>query len=447
MPNTELKTMDMTSGDITGLITRFSLPLLAGNLFQQLYNTVDSIVVGNYVGKEALAAIGSTTSLINTLVGFFLGLAAGASVVISQYFGAHDVQNLRKTVHTMVAGTLILGVIFTVAGIFFSPFMLRLMATPDDVISDAAVYLRIYFEGVLALMIYNTGAGILRAVGDSKRPLYFLIVSSLINVVLDLLFVIKFHWGIAGVAYATIISEAVSAGMVMFVLMHTQECYQLKIHELKIDSEILRKITVIGLPAGIQQAVTYFSNVFVQAYINSFGSSCMAGWASYGKIDQFAFLPMQSISLASTTFVGQNFGAVNIKRAKRGITVSLALSVVMTVLIVIPMMLFATQLVGMFNREPDVLYYGTFFLRICSPFYVLCCINQIYAGALRGLGDAAVPMGIMIGSFVVFRQLYLLVVTHVTNSFCPVSIAYPVGWVVCSIIMFIHYRRYIRRFE
>ncbi len=439
--------MDMTSGDITGLITRFSLPLLAGNLFQQLYNTVDSIVVGNYVGKEALAAIGSTTSLINTLVGFFLGLAAGASVVISQYFGAHDVQNLRKTVHTMVAGTLILGVIFTVAGIFFSPFMLRLMATPDDVISDAAVYLRIYFEGVLALMIYNTGAGILRAVGDSKRPLYFLIVSSLINVVLDLLFVIKFHWGIAGVAYATIISEAVSAGMVMFVLMHTQECYQLKIHELKIDSEILRKITVIGLPAGIQQAVTYFSNVFVQAYINSFGSSCMAGWASYGKIDQFAFLPMQSISLASTTFVGQNFGAVNIKRAKRGITVSLALSVVMTVLIVIPMMLFATQLVGMFNREPDVLYYGTFFLRICSPFYVLCCINQIYAGALRGLGDAAVPMGIMIGSFVVFRQLYLLVVTHVTNSFCPVSIAYPVGWVVCSIIMFIHYRRYIRRFE
>lgn len=439
--------MDMTSGDITGLITRFSLPLLAGNLFQQLYNTVDSIVVGNYVGKEALAAIGSTTSLINTLVGFFLGLAAGASVVISQYFGAHDVQNLRKTVHTMVAGTLILGVIFTIAGIFSSPFMLRLMATPDDVISDASIYLRIYFEGVLALMIYNTGAGILRAVGDSKRPLYFLIVSSLINVVLDLLFVIKLHWGIAGVAYATIISEAVSAVMVLFVLMHTQECYQLKIHDLQIDSGMLSKITAIGLPAGIQQAVTCFSNVFVQAYINSFGSSCMAGWASYGKIDQLAFLPMQSISLASTTFVGQNFGAVNIKRAKRGITISLVLSAAMTVLIVIPMMLFAPQLVGMFNREPDVLYYGTFFLRICSPFYVLCCVNQIYAGALRGLGDAAVPMGIMIGSFVVFRQLYLFVVTHVTSSFLPVSIAYPVGWVVCSIIMFIHYRRYIRQFK
>jgi putative MATE family efflux protein len=446
MKNSELKTMDMTSGDITGLITRFSLPLLAGNLFQQLYNTVDSIVVGNYVGKEALAAIGSTTSLINTLVGFFLGLAAGASVVISQYFGAHDVQNLRKTVHTMVAGTLILGVIFTIAGIFCSPFMLRLMATPDDVISDASIYLRIYFEGVLALMIYNTGAGILRAVGDSKRPLYFLIVSSLINVVLDLLFVVKLHWGIEGVAYATIISETVSAGMVLFVLMHTQECYQLKIHDLQIDSGMLSKITAIGLPAGIQQAVTCFSNVFVQAYINGFGSSCMAGWASYGKIDQLAFLPMQSISLASTTFVGQNFGAANIKRAKRGITISLALSAAMTVLIVIPMMVFATQLVGMFNRDPDVLYYGTFFLRICSPFYVLCCVNQIYSGALRGLGDAAVPMGIMIGSFVVFRQLYLFIVTHVTSSFLPVSIAYPVGWVVCSIIMFIHYRRYIRRF-
>ena len=337
MPDTEVKTTDMTSGDITGLLIQFSLPLLAGNLFQQLYNTVDSIVVGNYVGKEALAAIGSTTSLINTLVGFFLGLAAGAGVVISQYFGAHDLINLKKTVHTMTAGTLLLGVVFTIVGIAASPFMLRLMATPDDVISDASVYLRIYFEGVLALMIYNAGSGILRAVGDSKRPLYFLIVSSLINVVLDLVFVIQFHWGIAGAAYATIIAETISAVMVLFVLVRTKECYKVQISDLHIDRVILRRILSVGLPAGIQQAVTSFSNVFVQAYINNFGSSCMAGWASYGKIDQFAILPMQSLSLASTTFVGQNFGAHNIRRVKRGITISLILSAAVTGLLVIPL--------------------------------------------------------------------------------------------------------------
>jgi len=446
MPDTEVKTTDMTSGDITGLLVRFSLPLLAGNLFQQLYNTVDSIVVGNYVGKEALAAIGSTTSLINTLVGFFLGLAAGAGVVISQFFGAHDLINLKKTVHTMTAGTLLLGVVFTIVGIAASPFMLRLMATPEDVISDASVYLRIYFEGVLALMIYNAGSGILRAVGDSKRPLYFLIVSSLINVVLDLVFVMKFHWGIAGAAYATIIAETVSAVMVLFVLLHTKECYKVRIPELHIDRIILRRILAVGLPAGIQQAVTSFSNVFVQAYINGFGSSCMAGWASYGKIDQFAILPMQSVSLASTTFVGQNFGACNIRRVKRGITVSLILSAAVTGFLVIPLVVFARQLVSMFNREDQVLYYGIYFLRVSSPFYVLCCINQIYAGALRGLGDAAAPMGIMIGSFVVFRQAYLFFVTHLTTSFYPVSVAYPVGWVVCSAVMFLHYRRYMKRF-
>jgi putative efflux protein, MATE family len=445
MSSNTVKTTDMTSGDVTSLLIRFSLPLLAGNLFQQLYNTVDSIVVGNYVGKEALAAVGSTTSLINTLVGFFLGLAAGASVVISQYFGARDQANLRKTVHTMMAGTLILGVLFTILGIICSPYLLRLMATPDDVLPDATVYLRIYFEGVLALMIYNTGSGILRAVGDSKRPLYFLIVSSLINVVLDLVFVIVFHWGIAGAAYATIIAEGVSAVMVICVLVRTKECYRLKLSELRVSVPILRRILALGLPAGIQQAVTSFSNVFVQAYINGFGSSCMAGWASYGKIDQFAILPMQSLSLASTTFVGQNFGAHNFKRAKRGITTSLVISATVTGLLVIPLAVFARQLVSMFNREPDVLYYGSFFLRISSPFYVLCCINQIYAGALRGLGDAAVPMGIMIGSFVVFRQIYLFTVTHLTSSFYPVSVAYPVGWVVCSAVMFLHYRNYMKK--
>lgn len=437
--------MDMTSGSTWPLLVRFALPLLAGNLFQQLYNTVDSIVVGNYVGKEALAAIGSTTSLINTLVGFFMGLATGASVVISQYFGARDIPNLRKTVHTMMAGTLILAVVFTGIGVACSPFMLRLMATPDDVMEGATVYLRIYFEGLAALMIYNIGSGILRAVGDSKRPLVFLVVSSLVNVVLDLVFVIVFHWGIAGVAYATIISEAISALMVLFVLMHTKECYQLRVRELRVDGPILKRISAIGLPAGIQQAITAFSNVFVQAYINNFGSSCMAGWASYSKIDQFVLLPMQSMALASTTFAGQNYGAKNLKRAKHGVDVSLGLAAAITAILIIPIMIFARELVSMFNHEPDVLYYGSFFLRVSSPFYVLCCVNQVYAGALRGFGKATVPMVIMLGSFVLFRQIYLFIVTHITDSFYPVSVAYPVGWIVCSIIMSVYYHRYMKK--
>ena len=434
----------MTSGGIMNLLIRFSLPLLAGNLFQQLYNTVDSVVVGNYVGKEALAAVGSTTALINTLVGFFLGISAGAGVVVSQYFGARDLQNLQKTVHTMMAGTVLLGIAFTFLGIVCSPFMLRLMATPDDVIKEATVYLRIYFEGVLALMIYNTGSGILRAVGDSKRPLYFLIISSLLNVALDLLFVLRFNMGVAGVAYATIICESVSAVMVVAVLMHTKECYRLRLHDITIDGYVLGRIVSIGFPAGIQQAITSFSNVFVQAYINNFGSSCMAGWASYGKIDQFAILPMQSIALASTTFVGQNYGAHKLDRVKQGVRSALKLSFIITVAVVIPMLIFARQLVSLFNRESLVLYYGIFFLRACAPFYVLCCANQIFAGALRGLGNAAAPMVIMLGSFVVFRQIYLFIVTRISDSFYPVSMAYPVGWIVCSLFMTIYYRQYVR---
>jgi putative MATE family efflux protein len=443
MSEIKSKTLDMTTGSTAKLLIRFSLPLLAGNLFQQLYNTVDSIVVGNYVGKEALAAVGSTTSLINTLVGFFLGLSTGAGVLISQYFGAKNTRELQRTVHTLIAGTFLLGIVFTIVGIAGTPLMLRLMATPDDVIDDAALYLRIFFGGVMGLMIYNAGAGILRAAGDSKRPLIFLVVSSLVNVVLDIVFVVGFHLGIAGAAYATIIAEAISAVMVIYVLVHTDDCYRIHFNELKIDAGVLGRIIRIGLPAGIQQAVTSFSNTFVQAYINNFGSSCMAGWASYTKIDQFLILPMQSLSLASTTFVGQNYGAGKMSRAQKGVSASLTISMITTALLAVPLAVFAPSLIALFNHEPEVLYYGVFFMRICAPFYMLCCINMIYAGALRGMGNATIPMGIMIGSFVIFRQIYLFTVTHLTASFYPVSVAYPVGWVICSLIMAIYYHQYL----
>ena len=433
--------MDMTQGTIWKQLIYFAFPLLIGNLFQQLYNTVDSVVVGNFVSTEALAAVGSVTPIINMLVGFFSGLATGAGVVISQFFGAKSGQMLHKAVHTTLLMTVGLGVIFTFIGIFMTPLMLNLMSTPADVFDGAALYLRIYFGGVLGLMLYNMVSGILRAVGDSKRPLYFLILSSLLNVVLDLAFVLIFHWGIAGVAIATIIAQFISAFLLLVVLARSDEDYKLVLRDLKMDTEILKRIVRIGLPAGLQMAVTSFSNVFVQSYINRFGSACMAGWTSYSKIDQFVLLPMQSLSLSATTFVGQNLGAGNLSRAKKGTRVSMAISVAITAVLTVLLIAFSSQLLMLFNQDENVLYYGNIFIRYLAPFYVICCINQIFAGSLRGAGDATGPMIIMLLSFVVFRQIYLFVGSQFFDSIIFVGLGYPAGWLVCSVFMAIHYFR------
>lgn len=433
--------MDMTQGTIWKQLIYFAFPLLIGNLFQQLYNTVDSVVVGNFVSTEALAAVGSVTPIINMLVGFFSGLATGAGVVISQFFGAKNGQMLHKAVHTTLLMTVGLGVIFTFIGIFMTPLMLNLMSTPADVFDGAALYLRIYFGGVLGLMLYNMVSGILRAVGDSKRPLYFLILSSLLNVVLDLAFVIVFHMGIAGVAIATIIAQFISAFLLLVVLARSDEDYKLVLRDLKMDAEILKRIVRIGLPAGLQMAVTSFSNVFVQSYINRFGSACMAGWTSYSKIDQFVLLPMQSLSLSATTFVGQNLGAGNLSRAKKGTRVSMAISVAITAVLTVLLIAFSSQLLMLFNQDENVLYYGNIFIRYLAPFYVICCINQIFAGSLRGAGDATGPMIIMLLSFVVFRQIYLFVGSQFFDSIIFVGLGYPAGWLVCSVFMAIHYFR------
>ena len=433
--------MDMTQGTIWKQLIYFAFPLLIGNLFQQLYNTVDSVVVGNFVSTEALAAVGSVTPIINMLVGFFSGLATGAGVVISQFFGAKNGQMLHKAVHTTLLMTVGLGVIFTFIGIFMTPLMLNLMSTPADVFDGAALYLRIYFGGVLGLMLYNMVSGILRAVGDSKRPLYFLILSSLLNVVLDLAFVLIFHWGIAGVAIATIIAQFISAFLLLVVLARSDEDYKLVLRDLKMDTEILKRIVRIGLPAGLQMAVTSFSNVFVQSYINRFGSACMAGWTSYSKIDQFVLLPMQSLSLSATTFVGQNLGAGNLSRAKKGTRVSMAISVAITAVLTVLLIAFSSQLLMLFNQDENVLYYGNIFIRYLAPFYVICCINQIFAGSLRGAGGATGPMIIMLLSFVVFRQIYLFVGSQFFDSIIFVGLGYPAGWLVCSVFMAIHYFR------
>lgn len=431
----------MTEGVIWKQLVLFAIPLLIGNLFQQLYNTVDSIVVGNFVSRQALAAVGSTGPAINTLVGFFMGLATGASVVISQYFGARDYKNLRLAVHTTLLMTLALSVVVTFAGMAIVPFLLRFMKTPDDVFAESSRYLRIYFGGVSGLMFYNVGSGILRAVGDSRRPLYFLCFSSVINIGLDLLFVLVFHMGIAGVAYATIIAQFASAILVLVVLSNRGEPYGIVWREIRLSGRILKVIFRIGLPAGIQAAVTSFSNVFVQSYINAFGSSCMAGWTSYSKIDQFVMLPMQSLSLASTTFVGQNLGARQLDRAKRGMRTALTLAIATTAFLAVLLNLFAVHLLHLFSQEAEVLSFGIIFVRFMSPFYVVCCWNQIFAGALRGAGDSLGPTVIMLLSFVVFRQVYLFIASHLTSSIYVIAVAYPVGWLLCSVLVYLRYRR------
>ena len=300
---------DMTTGNINLLLLQFAAPLIVGNLFQMMYNTVDSLVVGNFVGKEALAAVGSTTMIINMLVFFFNGVSTGAGVVISRYYGARQQDRLHTAVETTIFVTFVCSALFTVIGVAMVHPMLVLMSTPDDVMDAASKYLTIYFTGISGLLVYNMGSGILRAVGDTRRPLLFLIFTSVVNAVLDLLFVIVFPAGVAGVEYATIIAQFLSAGMVLLLLSKAKDVYRLTWRDLRCDYSILKQIFIIGLPAGVQSVLTAFSNVFVQSYINSFGSDCMAGWSCYNKLDTFIMLPMQSMSQAATTFVGQNIGA------------------------------------------------------------------------------------------------------------------------------------------
>ena len=432
--------VDMTKGNITRHLVNFALPLLLGNLFQQLYNMVDTWVVGNYVSNEAFSAVGTVGPVINTLIGFFLGLSSGAGVVISQYYGAGREEKVRQAVHTALMLTLALGVVFTAAGIAMTPLMLQLMKTPAEVAPEQTTYLRIYFAGVIGLLLYNMGSGILRAVGDSRRPFYFLVVSAVLNTVLDLLFVIKFHMGVEGVAYATIIAQAVSAVLTLWVLMRAEGGIRLELRALRFTWSVLRQIVAVGIPAALQMAITAFSNVFVQSYINYFGPDCMSGWTAYNKVDQLMILPVQSISMANTTFVGQNLGVGDTPRAKKGVRTSLWLSVAVTAVLLIPVLLFAPDLTAFFNSKAEVVSYGALLLRLLSPFYFFFCINQIYAGALRAAGNSQVPMWIMLGSFVVFRQIYLYIMANfISNEIIPIALSYPAGWFVCSVATLLYY--------
>ena len=432
----------MTEGSIVKSLLLFALPLIFGNLLQQMYNTADSIIVGNFVGSNALAAVGSSGSPIYLLIGFSQGLAVGAGVVVSQYLGAGDHRETREAVHTALAIAVVMGLLLTVGGVACGRALLVAMNTPAEVLADAVTYIRIYFGGVLFSVVYNMTAGILNAAGNSRRSLVYLAWASVTNIVLDLVFIVGLRMGVAGAAIATDLSQLVSCVLSLRFLMKSEDACRVELSAIRLHRKMASRIIRVGLPTGIQNMVISFSNVLVQASVNSYGAAAMAGFAAYMKIDGFNILPVSSISMAATTFVGQNLGAGDTPRAQQGVRRALGISLAVTAVLMVPVLVFAPQLTAFFNRKAEVVAYGTLLLRYISPFYLLCCINQIYSGALRGAGNSQVPMVIMLGSFVVFRQIYLYIVSHfITNTLLPLAMGYPAGWLVCSAATLLYYRR------
>lgn len=436
---------DMTSGPIVQQLVLFALPLIVGNLFQQLYNTVDSLVVGNFVSMQALAAVGSTASIINTLVMFFNGVSIGAGAVISRFYGAHDDAGLHRSIETTIGLTALLSVLFTAIGYFSVPYTLRFMSTPEDVLADAATYLHIYYLGFAGLFFYNIGSAIMRAVGDTRRPLYFLIFTSILNVILDLFFVLVLHHAIDGVAYATIISQGISAVLVMMVLTRSTANYHITWQDVRIERELSQSILGLGLPIGLQQSITALSNVFVQGYINVHGSYVMAGWSIYTKMDQFVFLPITSMSQSATTFVSQNMGAKKYERALRGTVRAVQVAWVVTTIIFAGVWAAAPTLTKLFTSEEEAVRFGTQFLRLNLPLFIVTGTNHTLAGGLRGLGNARDPMLIFLLGQVVLRQIYLFVMTKIIDEPWIVALSFPFGWTVTCIMMYFCYRKTVRK--
>lgn len=445
------KDVDMTQGNILKHYLSFAAPLAVGLLFQQLYNTVDAAVIGNFGPENALGAVTATGSIANMLVAIFNGLSVGAGVVISHAYGAHDEKRIRKVVHTTIMATILLSAIATVLGLFITRPALSWMNIDPKIMDMAVTYLTTYFAGIAGLLIYNMGSAILRAVGDSRRPLYFLIFSAVVNTLLDLLFVIVFDMGVFGVALATVLAQGLSAVLVLWVLVKEKAVYGLCWRELAIDKTEFRAIFNVGLPSAVQQGLTSFSNVFVMGYVNAFGADCTSGWGAYSKLDAFLMVPVMAIAQASTTFVGQNWGAKQPDRAKQGVRSGLLMSLCCVIFLAACMLIFADPLLHLITRNPAEIAYGMRFIRIITPFYVTTCFNQLYAGALRGIGSARTPMFIFLASFVVTRQIYLafsnLLVTWGQIAFQGdvhfflMSLAFPVGWILCSTLLIIFYRR------
>ena len=432
------KTTIMTEGSIWKKLLMYSIPLILGNLFQQLYNTVDSIIVGNYIGSEALAAVGSSGSIINLLIGFCVGASAGAGVVIAQFFGAQDKEGVRKAVHTTLAIAIAAGVVMTVVGILLVPFLLRAMGTPEEVFGQAVTYLQVYFGGIFFSVIYNMSAGVLNAVGNSRRSLIYLMIAAVSNIFLDLLLVVVLKMGIVGAALATDISQLLSCIFILLFLTRSQEIYRVRLREIRFYERMPSKIIKIGLPTGIQHVVISFSNVLVQSSVNSFGAAAMAGFAAYIKIDGFNILPVMSFSTAATTFTGQNIGAGKYDRVKRGMYVSLAMGIIYTIATGILLLIFAPQVIGVFTDNQEVVTYGVYIMKFFCPFYWSLAILHVLSGTIRGTGHTLEPMLVILFSLCVFRVIWITAALSIAHQFSYVMVVYQLSWLVGMILILLY---------
>ena len=431
----------MTSGSIWKKMVFFALPILLGNLFQQMYNTVDSLIVGNFLGSSALAAVSSSGSLIFMLIGFLSGIASGAGVIVARRFGAGDREGLHKAVHTTVALGIVSGILMTVVGVLLSPQILRWMDTPESVMPGSVAYLQIYFCGSLGFVMYNIFVGILQAVGDSRHPLYYLIVSSVVNLVLDIVFIGFVKTGVGGAALATVISQMVSAFLCLLQMVRSKEIYRLELKRIAFDGEMLKEIIRIGLPSGVQNSIIAFANVVVQSNINAFGEMAMAGYGAYTKVEGFGFLPITSFTMALTTFVGQNLGAKQYDRTRKGAKFGILVTVVLAELIGIVVFIFAPQMIAAFDATPEVIAFGIDKSRTAALFYCLLAYSHAIAAVMRGAGKAMVPMVVMMAFWCVVRVTFLSITVPLTHSIQMVYWVYPLTWALSSLTFFYYYKK------
>lgn len=440
MKNTAGARNRITEGSIAGQLLLFFFPILFGTFFQQLYNTTDAVIVGNFVGKEALASVGGpAATIINLLVGFFVGLSSGATVIISQHYGADNGEKVSDAVHTAVALAIAGGAVIMVLGIAVSRFALTAMHTPADILELSLTYMRIYFCGLIPSMLYNMGSGILRAVGDSRRPLYFLIASCLINIVLDLFFVVTLKLGVAGVGIATILSQTISAAMTLLALMRASGSYRLILRKIRFHRYHLFNIVRIGLPSGLQSAMYAISNLLVQSSVNSFGTDTVAAWTAYSKVDSMFWMIMGAYGISITTFAGQNYGAGKYDRIKKSVRICLGMAAATSVLLSAIVLKFGDTILLLFTQDAHVIEISMNIMRVIIPTYITYICIEILSGTCRGCGDAFIPMMLTCFGVCVLRITWILVAVPLRSEISTVAFSYPLTWTVTSVLFILYY--------
>lgn len=441
MKREQIAANELTEGTIWKQLLIFFFPILLGTFFQQLYNTADTIIVGQFVGKEALAAVGATSQPIQLLVGFFVGLSSGATVIISQFYGAKNQQETGKAIHTAVALSLIGGLLFMGIGLLLSGPLLSAMNTPADCYDSALLYIRIYFLGMIPTFLYNMGTGILRALGDSKSPMYILIVCCIVNILLDLLLVPVMNMGIFGAALATVLSQLISAVLVMAEMVRKKSLFSFRFHQLSLTPHLLKRILMIGFPAGLQSATYSVSNLIVQSSVNSFGTDMVAAWAAFAKMDAIFWMISGAFGISITTFVGQNFGAKKYDRIKKSVRISLGMEASAAVFVSFLFFFGGTALLRIFTNDDGVLACGSQLIHLLTPFYITFICVEIFSGAIRGVGEALYPMLVTVFGVCLLRIAWLLLVLPLHHTIGMVAACYPLTWTTTSIIFLIYYLR------